>query len=116
MPDMLGSSPISCHLPMGFNVHSLQLRNLHVQRAASRLWAAAANAAQSQTVVLRQPDVSDGAWDRADARLVQQALDDSRAGPRERAAEQSEQSALDVLHKHYISRILRYADDTCRQC
>ncbi|CAL5218542.1 g231 [Coccomyxa viridis] len=72
---------------MGFSMQNLQLRHLHLQRTASRLIAAATRAAQSELVIPRQPEVSDGSWDKADVRLVQQAISDSLPGSRERTGE-----------------------------
>ena len=58
-----------------------------MHRAASRLLAAATSAAQSGLVIPRQPEISDGVWDKADMRLVEEALDDSQPGSRQRAVE-----------------------------
>ena len=74
-------------------MQNLQLRHLHLERAASRLIAAATRAAQSELVIPRQPEVSDGSWDKADVRLVQQAINDSLSGSRERTVEPGKASS-----------------------
>ena len=71
-------------------MQNLQLRQLHLYRTASRLLAAATSAAQSQLVVPRQPQVSDGPWDKADINLVEQAIKDDLPGPKERSVEPGE--------------------------
>ena len=75
---------------MGFSMQNLQLRQLHLHRTASRLLAAATRAVQSELVIPRQPEVSDGPWDKADVRLVQQVIRDDLPGPREHAVEPGE--------------------------
>ena len=78
---MFSTHPAVHPLPMGFSACALHLRQPQVHRAASRLLTAAANAAQSETVaaVPRQPNISDGTWGAADARLVEKSLADSKS-------------------------------------